>query len=231
MAVKTNDEINKQAFLNQFKSQVIDPATANAYGTNRMPIFSGTAGGNGKKTWINPVAINVSQLDPTTSFQLPVITQEEIQANDVYNTIKNYAQKLNQIRQFTSNWYYQTQDTLALVKSFSGKAVFKSTIPGLPTYSSATKADGGNGWNRTLQNVGGNVTQAINMQNPTITYTQTMTQDQEIQAAQIIDNPTAFFNQVFTKWQERSAWAVNYTYYTCHNNCHNQHNQSSRSRR
>lgn len=235
MAVVQDNLIVKNEVVNIFKTNLLAAMYSGAKGSNNMPKFTKTAGGittkaGTSRVWTKPNAIDATQLDPTTypSINIP---NTIVSAADTYNALKTIVDNLTKIRYYTSNWYYQQNDALGLIETQTGTAVFKATVPGLSSYSSATKVDGYSGWNRTIQDQGSTVTQSVKI-TFTLSVTNPFIQNNEAKANQVqpytLNN--TLFKRLFDAWAVYRNKRITYTYYTCHSNCHSDWT-NSRSRR
>lgn len=217
MAVATNNEINKADTLNTFKSNLLTAIFSGVKGTNNPPRFSGTAG-----PFSNPLALPTNQLDSTTQ-PSAAISGIECNANETYSAFKAVIDNLTRIRYFTSNWYFQTNNTLGLINTQSGTAIFLSTIPGLSTYNTGTKTNGYSGWSRTITGTGSSTSPTGSAKlTSSLTVENTLFTNQEIEAAKVTPYTlnTALFNKLFNSWAANRNNRITYNYYTCHSNCH-----------
>lgn len=235
MAVQQNDTIVKSEVVSIFKTNLLAAMYSGAKGSNNMPKFTQSAGGittaaGTSRVWTTPNAIDAGQLDPT-SYPSVSIPNTIVTAADTYNALKTIVDNLTKIRYYTSNWYYQQNDTLSLVETQSGTAVFKATIPALTAYSSATKTDGYSGWNRVIEGQGQTVTQSAKL-TVTLSVTNPFVQNNQAKANQVqpytLNN--TLFKRLFDAWAVYRNKRITYTYYTCHSNCHSNW-VNSRSRR
>ena len=226
MAVTQNDEIVKQQVVDIFKSNLLSAIfTSNLNHSGSVPTFSGTAGGistaaGTSKTYTNPYAIDPGQLDSNAQPSVS-ISNAEISAADTYNSLKGIIDKLTKIRNYSSSWYYQSNDSTSLVATKSGTAIFKATIPGLTAYSTSTKVDGATGWARSVTGTSAGVGSSATTTS-TLTVTNPFVQNQEAKAGQVQPRTTngTLFKNLFDAWNTAKGKTITYTYYTCHSNCH-----------
>ena len=224
--IEAGQGLIKTEAQNTFKSNLISAMFSGVEGNNNVPKFTGQAG-----NFTNPNAIDPGQLDPTTQPGVS-IPNTLVDASDTYGAMKAVVDNLTRIRYYTSNWYFQTNDTQGFIATKSGTAIFKATIPALPAYSAATKTNGYSGWNRTVEGSGAAVTSAIKLTGTTSVTADPVVTGKLIEANKVSPYTTAnaLFKKLFDAWTTFRNKRITYTYYTCHSNCHSNWDDS-RSRR
>ena len=225
MAVSVDDIIVKKEVTSIFKENLLTAIYAGVVGNNNVPKFNGTQG-----SFRAPAAIDPGQLDSSVPVE-PTIPSEIVTAADTYDALKKVVDGLTKIRYYTSNWYYQSQDALALVETKSGIAAFKPIVSSLPAYNKNQKTEGYSGWSRNIQGTAAtesayvNLIEILEVVNP-------FRVNELIQANQVQPytlNAT-LFNNLFKAWEQVRNKRVTYNYYTCHSNCHSNWTNARRRR-
>lgn len=225
MAVVENDEIGKRALIDNFKNNLLSAMMSGVVQSTNIPRFSGSAG-----PFTSPAALPANQIamysDPTVN-----ISSDEVSASNTYNALKVIVDGLTRIRYFTSNWYFQTNNSQGLVNSISGTALFNATIPSLPTYNAGRKANGYSGWARTIAGTGAGVaTNAAARITSSLSVANPMVINNVVNASNLTPRTltATFFNNLFNAWASNRNNRITYNFYTCHSNCHASCNPRSR---
>lgn len=215
MAIEVNQTIIKQEVIDSFKENLLAILYNNASSQENPPKFTETEG-----NFTEPNAIDVSQLD-TSNYPEVTIPNIVISALDTYNALKPIIDKLTKIRNYISNWYYQTGDVLSLVETKEGTAVFKEVIPGLNTYNSEVKQENYTGWDRKVTG-GSNNTQASISLTKTLDVENPFVKGEMIRVNQVqpYTLDASLFNNLFKAWEQEKNKVIEYNFYTCHSNCH-----------
>lgn len=191
-------------FISQFNTNVVDAAYGYVNYTNsNYPYFSYTQSG-----LTNPIAIPSGHLADISKTYLSN-SDTVITASSLWNAMVTVTRDLAKIRLFQSLWYYNDNDNQVLQTSLSGRAVFNTSYPAVPS-----------GWTRS------------GATSVTISPTQTITAGTRATAA----NANSAITNCFNAWvsQCRDGNTLTYAFYTCHSQCHNSCHSSchdSRGRR
>ena len=217
MALVAGQEIKKITanniigVINDFNANVVNKAFNNRnYNSSVYPHFSGTAtfgrsGASSTVGWTNPIAIPSGHLAADNKTSMTTISDTIITASTLWSSMLSITRQLVKIRRFTSNWYHKTDATNNLVNSVSGRAVFNTSYPSVPTGALNNDAKG-ESWARSgSTSVTLNPTQTINTNT--------------VATAVSINNA---INNCYNSWVNNcyNGNMLTYTFYTCHHNCH-----------
>ena len=232
--------------INDFNDNVINKIFSFVnYWAGNTPNIEGTVyAGSVAPGWVaydNPKAINENDNQfgarSVPSLNIPVSQdyqgKDVIDADDLWNSMKNIVKKLNNIRYFTAYWYHlknpsntpgASPGSYYLVNSLSGRGIFNQTsgsnhdeLPdvtgGGPSYNTSSAF-----WSRDGEKKGPEL-------NPT--KPSKIQISKKITASDMNEAITNCFNEWYNKCYTNNGLV--YTMYTCHLNCHsNCHNSRSR---
>lgn len=179
-------------FITQFNSSVVDAAFNYAtYNSSNYPKFGATAYG-----YTTPISIPSGQLAAASKTYLSN-SDTRITASTLWSSMLSVTRTLVKIRLFYSYWYYNNNGTQGLVTSMSGRAVFNTAYPAVPS---------GGSWARS------------GATSLTLSPTCTINADERATAS----NANAAITNCFNAWVSvcRDANPLTYQFYTCHTSCH-----------
>ena len=215
------------SFTETFLSNINNIVISGAKHNGDIPRFAGTSYYNGGSpsvyvAYSNPEAIPASDLDSVGAV-LAAASPAEIgekgtvmYGGKVYDVLCNIVRKLTRVRKFTSKWYHTTNGTSALMSTVSGKALFKEKLSTLPVYPGAASSRNC-GWKRTVNDP----IQNISVNNAGVAKGNYL-------YASSVNN---FFTNLNNAWLAAAENPIEYTLYSCHNNCHGNCNCDGRHRR
>lgn len=196
MTLAKNNIVLRQDVINKFKSNVIDIVTSGAYSNSNIPQISGQGG--------TFPAVSQSDLGDINEISNITLGSGIINGTTIYNIMITVMKNCSRVRNFTSNLYFETDGNKALEKTMTGKAVFKTSLPGVPSGYTRNK-DGSLTVNPSVaNNISGNIGN--------------------------LDRLNTLCNNMLNAWKAAAADQMVYNYYSCHSSCHSSCH-GSRSRR
>ena len=186
MALAKNNIVTRTDVINKFKTNVIDIVLSNTYSNSNIPQITGTAG--------TFPAIVQNDLGGKNEISNITLGSGIINGTTVYNIMIAVMKNCSRVRNFTSNLYFNNNGTSSIEKTMTGKAIFKNSLPTVP--SGYTRSKDGN-----------------LLVNPSVTNNISNTIGD-------LDKLNTLCNNMINNWKKVCADEIVYNYYSCHSSCH-----------